>query len=517
MRGNLARLPQMRAAHAQKRRAVTASLAAPTGGWNVRDALGEMDDLDCVTITNYFPATTSLLLRSGYSQWATGFPGQVETIFAYSGSTTTKLFGISSGSIYDATSGGAVGAAAVSGLTNSRWQYTNIATSGGNYIIAVNGADSPISFDGTTWANPSITGVTSSQLITVTLHQNRLWFAQVGTLKAWYLPTQSIAGAAQALDLSSIATRGGYIQAIGTWTIDAGYGMDDMIVFITSNGEAIVYRGTDPSSATTWTKVGVYWMGSPIGRRCIIKYNGELVIICQDGLVPMASLLETSRTNPKTTLSYKIQQQISDSISIYGSSFGWQLMVFPKENMLLLNVPIAVGTQEQYVMNTITKAWCQFQGWAANCWELYSDNIYFGGSTIIGRAWNTNADNTANINANFLQAFNYFKSPAQQKHFSMMRPTIQTNGSPMIQGSINVDFDKSAPVSALSVPSLTGSLWDSANWDSGTWGDVPPVTRLWQGATGVGYCGAPRFASQTNGLTLEYISTDIVMEPGGVL
>src|SRR6185295_1809483 len=322
MRGNLARLRPLRAQQAQKRRAVTASIAAPIGGWNVRDALGAMDPLDCVSIVNYFPGTTSLILRSGYSSWATGFPSQVETIFAYSGSTTTKLFGVSGGSIYDATSGGAVGAAAVSGLTNSKWQYTNIATPGGNYIVAVNGADSPISFDGTTWANPSITGLTSSQLITIEPHKNRLWFSQVGTLKAWYLPIQSIAGAAQALDLSSFAPHGGYLMAIGTWTIDAGYGVDDLLAFITSNGDVIVYRGTDPSSATTWALVGVWWIGSPIGRRCLIKYNGDLLIICQDGIIPMSSLLQSSRTNPRVALTDKIQSQMSSAISTYGANFG---------------------------------------------------------------------------------------------------------------------------------------------------------------------------------------------------
>ena len=69
--------------------------------------------------------------------------------------------------------------------------------------------------------------------------------------------TGSVGGAAQVLDLSSIAKYGGHLVDLDTWTIDAGYGVDDNLVFITSNGEVIVYRGTDPSSAATWALAGV--------------------------------------------------------------------------------------------------------------------------------------------------------------------------------------------------------------------------------------------------------------------
>ena len=336
-------------------------------------------------------------------------------------------------------------------------------------------------------------------------------------MRAWYLPTQSIAGAAVAFDLRAFAPHGGYIMAIGTWTIDAGYGVDDLLAFVTSNGDVIVYRGTDPASASTWALVGVWWIGSPVGRRCLMKYNGDLLILCKDGIIPMSSLLQSSRTNPKVALSDKVQSQISTSIANYSGNFGWQLQLFPKEDMLLLNVPVALGSQEQYAMNTLTKAWTDFTGWYANCWTLFGDNIYFGGNTVINRAWNTNADGGGAIAGNFLQAFNYFGTPGQQKKFTMMRPTMYTNGTPSLQGSINVDFETAAPTSNLSTPALVGAIWDVGLWDVAVWGDVQPVSRLWQGAFGVGYCGAPRFASTSTGITIEYISTDVVYERGGIL
>lgn len=502
----------------QLSRAVTASIPAPVGGWNARDALGEMDPTDAVILTNMFPSTTQVQVRFGHSRFATGLPSQVNTLLAYSGGTSNKLFGVSGTAVYEVTSGGAVGAAALSGLTNDKWQYVNVTTAGGNFLWMCNGADNVYTYDGTNWTDrgAAITGVTSSTLIGCDIHKNRIWAVQVGTLKAWYLPTGSITGAANALDLSAFAPHGGYLMAVGTWTMDAGYGMDDMIAFITSNGDCIIYRGTDPSSAATWSLVGVYWIGSPVGRRCMVKYKGDLLIITQDGLVPMSGAVQSSRLNPRVALTDKIQYAVSTSVSQYGSIYGWQVIPFPKQNMLILNVPVAVGAQEQYVMNTITGSWCNWNSLYANCWALFNDNIYFGSNTFVGKAWTGNSDAGAGIPWRGLQAYNYFGARGQTKRFTMFRPTFQYTNAPVVYGNVAVDFDQSAPVPQLQVAGTTGSSWDAALWDGAMWGGYT-FSRGWQGTTGVGYCAAPNLSGTSTGSELNWISTDVIMEPGGFL
>ena len=497
------------------------SLPAPVGGWNARDSLADMDAKDAVAMINWMPRTTMVQVRYGYSQYVTGIIGQVETLMAYSGAATAQLWAIASGSIYNVTTTGAAPAASVTSLTNSRWQHINIATAGGNFIEMCNGADGVYTYNGTTWTDKSasITGVTAANLIGINLHKNRAWFIEEDSLRAWYLPTASITGAANALDLRAFATKGGYLMAMATWTIDAGYGIDDLAVFITNKGEVIIYRGTDPSSATTWALVGVYQIGSPIGRRCFAKYSGDLLLITYDGLVPLSGALQSSRTNPRVALTDKIQAQIGSAVSSYNSNFGWQIQLYPKEDMLLLNVPVNTGNdQEQYVMNTLTGAWCDFQGWDANCWELFNDDIYFGGNTFVGRAWNTNADNSTAIESSVLQAFNQLGSP-MEKQFTMMRPTMLTNGEPSIQGSINTDFDTSEPAANLSTAVIAGGTWDSGLWDTALWAETLSLSRLWQGATGVGKWGAPRLEASTNGVQLQWLNTEIVAipSPKGVL
>ena len=504
----------------QKSRARTVSLPAPTGGWNARDSLAGMDEKDAVSLVNLFPGTTSVVLRNGFSTHVTGYANVVETLMAYSGAATTELWSIAGGSIFNATTPGAVGAAAVSGLTNSRWQYINLSTSGGNFIELCNGADGVYTYNGTTWTDQSgsITGVTAANLIGINEFKNRVWFIEKDTLRAWYLPTQSITGAAAALDLRAFCTRGGYLMAMGTWTVDAGYGVDDLAVFVTSQGEVLVYRGTDPSSASTWALVGVWWIGSPVGRRCFIKYMGDLLLITQDGVLPLAGALQSSRTNPRVALTDKIQTQIGQAVATYGANFGWQLMPFPRQEMLILNVPLSAGAnQQQYVMNTLTGAWCRFQGWQANCFELYNDELYFGGISYVAKAWSTTTDNGGGIFIDGQQAFNKFGSQAQTKRFTMMRPILLIDSSQAVNAAINIDFDNSAPTSSIGTVAFTGAVWDTGLWDTALWTDALSVSKIWQGATGVGYWGSPHLQATLTGASLQWVSTDVVMEPGGTL
>jgi hypothetical protein len=204
----------------QRAVANVASLPAPIGGWNARDSLANMAPTDAVTLDNLFPGVSNVNLRGGYVKHATGLPGQVESLFSYAGAATNKLFAASGTGFYDVTSAGAVGAAVVSGLTNARWEYINVTTPGGNYMMCVNGVDKPRLYNGSTWvaldgaSTPAITGVTTTTLANITLFKNRIWFTQKDTLKAWYLPTLSVGGAAQELDLSAVAKLGGTLVAV---------------------------------------------------------------------------------------------------------------------------------------------------------------------------------------------------------------------------------------------------------------------------------------------------------------
>lgn len=492
-----------------------------------------------VGTTSIFNGTADLEIGAQSGGTATLFNGKIYSAYVYAGiGGTLKASFVANDAAQGAaswvslltaetwttnTSGSPAAAIAgsqvLTGLSNGRWQYVNVSTPGGHFIEMCNGVDGVYTYNGTVWTSvgASITGVTAANLMNINIFKNRVWFIEKGTLKAWYLPVQSITGAANALDLSAFCPHGGTLIAMATWTIDSGYGVDDYAVFISSNGDVIVYRGTDPTSASTWAMVGQYWIGSPIGPRCYVKTAGDVLLLTTDGLYPLSAALQSSRLNPKAAISYKIQQAVSQAITEASSNFGWQILPFPDENMLLVNIPLTEGNgQHQYAMNTITKSWADFSGWNANCWELFQSRPYFGANGSVGRAWSTTADAGSQINANCLQAFNYFGAPGQLKRYTQIRPTFQTDGSPALYANVNIDFDESDTTAPLAFAPVSFATWDSGTWDSSTWVGIS-VLKNWQGANGVGYAAAPRVKIAASNLSVEWISTDITMEVGAIL
>jgi hypothetical protein len=412
----------------------------------------------------------------------------------------------------------------VSGFTpagyNGTYTITVTSTSTFTYVLAAPLGVTTVTGIATPGVNFAITGVASTSLISVSAFKSRLFFIEKSSMRAWYLPTLSIGGAAAQLDFGSLFTRGGYLMAMGTWSLDAGYGMDDYAVFVSSEGQVAVYKGTDPASAATWALIGIYDVGSPIGRRCMMKYAGDLTIICQDGLAPMSKALMSSRVNSQSMLTDKIQHVIGDYIGTYSANFGWETALFPKANMLLMNIPISPTASRQVVMNTISGAWSLFTGWDAACWELHGDNLYFGTAGAVCKAWDTYADAGTNINFNAQQSFSYFGSGSQLKKVNMVRPVISTDGYPTILFGVNVDFDTSDPqgLPTFSPFSMTPAVWDASLWDDGsTWAGDLATKRDWQTAFGIGYSIAGHMKGYAKNTRLRWASTDFLVDDGGVL
>jgi hypothetical protein len=506
---------------------IVQSRPAPVGGWNARDALANMPPTDAPIIINWWPTPANVQLRQGYLQYATGFPSQVETVAGYKGDTQSKLFAAAGGNIYDATAGGAIGAAVQSGLGSNRWEFVNFTTTGGTrYLTMFNGVDKPRYWDGATWiaidggSTPAITfttGAATTQLFNCTSHKSFLWVLRKNTLEAYYLPVGTVGGAAALYDLRPIFKRGGVLLDVETWSVDTGTGLDDRLVFASDQGEIAIFQGTNPASATTWSLAGVYYVGGVIGQRCLAKLGGDVLVICQYGLLPLSSLLQSKVINEAQTLTDKIQYATSQAISAGGANFGWQALSYPKTNMLLLNVATSGTTWVQYAMNTITGAWTQFTGWSAECWEIYNDDPYFGGPTYVGKAWANYDDAGSNIVTDLECAFDTMGAAGQLKQFTMVRPIIASDGNPGIVYGINIDFDQTSVVTSPSFSPSTLGSWDTSNWDSGIWGGGLTIQKGWQWASGLGYWGALRMATSSRGTQVQFSSVDYLFEPGGVL
>lgn len=500
----------------------TTSIPAPTGGLNARDAIADMSIKDAVIMTNWFPSTSSVDIRNGYQSHSTGITGDVETLMTYNYGSTEELWAVVDGDIIEVTASGAVGAAAVTGLSNSRFQSILMGTAGGNFLMAVNGLDKMHIYTGSAWyadgTTTTVTGFDTAKAININNFKNRVWLIEKDSLRAWYLPVSSIGGAANSLDFSGIFKLGGSLISMTNWTIDNAAGIDDYAAFISSQGEVAIYQGTDPSSATTWSLKGTFRIGKPIGYRCAIKAGADVLILTTDGAFPLSKALLTDRSQMQNAVTDKITNLITEDINQYSSNFGWQPIIHPTGNKMLLNIPTVEGqTSYQYVMNTITGAWCKFTGWNAFCFEIMGNNLYFGGVDGVFQADTRTNDNGSDISATVQQAFHYFGDNTAQKHFKMARPIFfaEADISPSIR--MNVDYNILSPQSIASYGDSGGSPWDVAPWYDSYWelGDI--ITKKWQTITGIGYSGGLGMMAVGNGVKIRWQATDILYERGGVL
>lgn len=493
------------------------TVPAPVGGWNSRDALDGMAATDAIVLDNWFPDTTLCRVRKGYDGHVTGFGSKVETLMSWRGLSSSKLFAAAGTSIYDATSAGAVGAAVVTSTVNARWQHVMYSTSAANYLVLCNGDVAPYHYNGATWTQPALSGsgLTVSNLIHVHAHQKRLWFVEKNTLNAWYLPVDSIAGTLTKLDIGPHTLRGGSLMAMGTLTFDAGDGVDDAAVFVTSEGEVITFQGTDPGTISTWQMAGRYEIGAPIGRRCLIKFGGDLIVNTDDGFHLMSRYIISGRTNDKSSdIADKISNAVSEAVEDYRTFFGWQAIHYPKGGWLLVNVPTSASGNAamQFVMNATTGAWCRFTNMAANCWEIHDDDLYFGGATVVYRADYGLSDDGAPVPAVVKPAFNFFGSRGIRKKFNMLRPIFIIEGTVNIALRINVDFEDVSPSGSSSFTADSGSAWDEDDWDTAVWGTGDYVSKVWRTVFGLGECATFRMETNVNNGEISWPSYDWKVE-----
>jgi hypothetical protein len=541
------------------------------------------------------PASNATVVGS----YEKGITTPVNTLMNYTEIGGYKLFAVSGDKIYEAAANPAV--RVFTGLNSDKLQSVNLSNTAGKFLVACNGVDPVMIYDGTRWffvattttavtissiarTSPSatatvttatahglatgnrvtisgaseatfngtfvitvtgasaftytstgtstatsvtgtyttigITGVNSNTFINVNLFKNRLYFTQKDTLACWYLDVDAISGPASPLYFGGIARNSGYLQAMGTWTLDAGQGADDYAVFVTSMGEVIVYNGTDPDNADTWQLKGVWQLGQTFARRCFFKYAGDLLLLTQDGLVPLASALQSSRLDPRVNLTDKIYYAVSQAATLYYDLFGWQINYFASENMIILSIPTSTG-MEQFVMHTITKAWGRFTGIQGYCWEVSGDaDMHFGGDGYVGIFYESYSDNGTNITATAQQAYSYFESPGQLKRFMMVRPILQsTGGVPNVVCGLSVDFDTQSQLGQVQFnpTTLSDGIWDASRWDNANWSGGLITTKIWQGVTGLGFAGSINLNVASRGIELHWASTDYVMERGGVL
>jgi len=493
--------------------------SAPLKGLSRHAELSDTDPLLASILTNWVVEDDRITVRPGFIQIgaiAAGTP--ISTIIPYYG-TPSKLAVAAGTKIYDLA-----GNEIKTGYGGDRWAWVSFANlSSVDYTVMVNGFNGLISWDGTTFVAESLvvpageTWINPSKFDKILSHMNRLWFADSENLALYYLPIQQKSGDLELFPLNVLFKRGGHVEAIYTWSIDGGIGLDDALAVFTSNGEVAIYSGVDPES--DFKLVGIFRFDAPMSKDSIINFGGDLYVMISTGLVPMSTLIR-AETEQLGKSDLNVMKEFEEVAKAHRNDFGWQVLLNHHTNHAICNMPIGNGKYQQMVRKMPGQVWSKWSDVPSRCWGWLNNQTYFGSETgkiYLGGSEYLN-DNGAAINADVRFAWSSYKS-VQKKNFKMVRLYSLTDGLPRPFMDLEVDYDNSPPTNQ---PEVTqgpsgGAEWNTATWDVANWAAATQPKMNWQGVTGLGRVGAARVRVSITGCTFSLTGVDVLYELGGLM
>lgn len=601
-----------RASSPKPRKAQNMKWPAPVAGWVSNRALSTPESIEgpgAAVLDDFFPRSTGVALRRGKSRYATLEDESLDVgaLFTYHDGSTERMFAANNTTIYDVSNivfaqpqdigtqnddelgdglgnvfgwNSTAGYSIADGYTSDDWSTIQFATTGGIFLVGVNGADEGFIYDGSdiypfiaggVWSlafdaetdgftvgdditggtsgatativrvdsdgstgtlllrditgtfadNEVITGLlsgsadvngtqqsaapgadfgslTSADMSFVWAYKNRLYFCQKNSLSVWYLDVDSIGGTATEFPMGGIFANGGSLIFGQRWSLESGSdgGLSEQNIFVTTEGEVAIYQGTSPDEAATWTLVGVYRIGAPLGKRAYIRGGGDIAIATTVGLVPLSKAIQLDVTALNTaTVSYKIADAWTDAIQLRGEE-NWQCIVWPQKKMAIVAPPDMVGSSSpvMFVSNTETGAWGRYRNWQGLSFAVYAGQLYFGSTDgRIYQAETGGLDDGETYSGAVVPLFNDMGFPAGVKVGKAVRARVRATTRIIDDTAILADFDLNLPVAPDATPPFASNQWGSAVWGESKWDASTPsvINQEWRSAGSVGYSLAP--------------------------
>ena len=445
---------------------IKTNLGASIGGLNLADPLDNMQPQYAIQMDNVIPDPQGDRVRSGYVSLVSGtfnklIPVPIAGAERVIASKDDTLY------IYDPTNW-TTSPTTKSGFTSDAWTSASFVDgSGKQHTFLANGADTPQDYttaDGlqdTTFTIP--TGVLLDSPLSF---KNTLYFVG-GDWDIYYGGTQAISGTLTKFSVGSFFKKGGKILTIQNWTQDAGQGMNDIFVIISTEGEVMLYQGSNPTESD-WSSLGVFNIPRPIGKYCCEMVGADIIILTENGYLPLSRVLSDLRAN-RTSISSVINPIVQ------GRDFTdqWEIHFYSKKGWLIVNAPSLLSgySHEQHVLNVNTNAWCRFVGMDAQSWCVLFDKIYFCNGHGIFQADVGTTDNGNWITYLVQKAYNTFGTP-EKKQLMRMVPRFSSYAENTVYKRVNSDFMEGKNRIIITQDNYGyASYWDTSIWDENFWSD----------------------------------------------
>ena len=528
------------------------SIPAPTRGIIQSENDAFMQPGAAIVLDNWMPTMQGCRLRGGCIRWSE-LPETEAVIsaFDYASGIIHKMFAANSAKLYDITFTGDP-TLVKGGQRSGNYSASQLANASGDWLIAVNdGGDYPLRFDGTTWevmdAAYTPTGGKPSK-ITVNLtkypgakvangqnltyvckYRNRLYFIELNSMNAWYLPLNAVGGELEMIPLSGSATKGGRLLFCATWSLDAGDGIDDKLVFCTDLGELLIFTGSDPGNAANWRQEGRYEIPPPMGMNAHILVGGDLLIATVTGIVPVsAAITKEAGQLELAAVTRNIKRMWREHV-VDKREWAWSMKAWPEFGAIFVTTPGGAGIKKMCLaVNDATGAWARFVGYDATCFIKNGNNFYFGTQTgTIMQADRGGYDDGMSYTATLVGGWNALSTQPGTSVWTQARAAFVTkSGEPFDpQLSACTDFIVKIPSPLPARPDVgVDEVWDEGKWDAARWDQISPKTSRvtttgWVSIGITGFSHAPIIqvtVGQIAKPNVELISIDAAYHRGGV-
>lgn len=513
----------------------------PNDGINAVGALaGGMQPTESIFQFNLIPSQYGSKVRAGYELWADAVDGGgVKTLIPYKGSTSSadRLFAAGESGIYNITSAGSGPWAADIAFgsvvdTSGIGAWTNQTTIGGRYVLYCDEANGYYFYkEGGVWTKVAmgvgatqISNVDPATFVFVMVWKTRPWFIVRDSTKSYYLKPGTVFGEAVEFDWGNKFKHGGNLAMLINWTVDGGEGVDDHLIAISTTGDVVVYKGTDPSDASKFGLHGSWYIGDlPEGRRGAGSFGGEVYILSRYGVLPMSRLISGSLVQKDDIyLSRKITPLVNNQMFFSRTSHGWEVKLIPGEQLLMVANPKREGFPHlQFVQSLNNEAWASYRDFPLYTGEVWNDIFYFADMegnvhihTGTSDARDIDGENGIEITWSCLQAFSDLQEPGQYHITQYIRPVFLADARPSFSVESRYDYNIADVAGTSSPTTISGALWDVAIWDADVWGGEFSVIQGLVGGYGIGRAVAVGlFGSSSGNTTL--IRYDLVTTAGG--
>lgn len=523
---------------AQDRVSETITIPAPNSGLNSRSPLSNMPVEFAIQMTNLIATPVGVENRKGSTEWTTGFLSPLRSIIPYNSgsSATSKLFTADDEHIYDVSEKGGNDIVAT-GITSGKFRYAQLATQGGNFLILANGVNDPRIYNGTTWittssvASPAAvgefhlpSGYALSGMRNPTIHQRRIWFVYDNSTRIFYSEINSLGGELKSFDLGGNMPRGGKVVDLISWTSGvAGTGLSNRLAVITSEGDCIVFDGTDPDDAASWQVSGVFALSKPAYDQPFMIFGGDVLYWSKTGVYPLSLYLQNG--NLTVPLSNNISATIGEMSRNYTNIHGFDICDVDSEDIVIFNMPqISSSGNLQFCFQKTTGGWSLFTGIPAIAWAELNGVPFFITASGVYRAFvgykdliSADGSGGKSYTCVVQQSFTTLGASGQNKHIKLIRANLLSKSTTTnLRINVRTDFDTSAPLNVSNVASIPVSLWDAAEWDAAFWSSEISAISKWNGASAYGVYISPILLFQASDQTI-WTSSDLVFEPAGIL